>query len=483
MQSRLKPAPRPGLPGFVVASLYAAALAGPLGLAALTGIAPAGRWSEASTAIGMTAAVALMLQFVTSGRFETVSGRVGIDVTMAFHKWTARVLLLAVVLHPLLFVAPTVLADPALGVTRLGAMLAAPRYLTGVVALVLVAIIVVAAINRDRIPVPYEVWRAAHWLMAFAAAALVMLHALRAGTYSDALPLRPFWPVLAAVVVVSAVVVYGIRTLGVRRGTWRVTANRRLANGLYELAITPAGGAGLSFRAGQFAWISVAPRLFPLFDHPFSIASSPAAGPDLRFVVKCAGDFTDRIASLAPGTKVGLDGPHGSFVLDDLDADAVVLVAGGIGIAPILSIIDDLALSKDRRPVRLVYRGSSPARMMAPAEVAARAAGLDFAAIHTARETGGDAAYETARPDRAMLARAMAGLEPKRTAAMICGPGPLMVAAADAFRDLGIALDRIRYERFDYGDETRSAKDRRTVLGFRLMGLAVVAAMATFAFR
>lgn len=483
MSDTAEAGPRRGLAGGVVATLYVAALVAPLCLAVLAGIEPAGPWEEASAAAGMTATVALMAQFVTSGRFEALAGRIGIDVTMAFHKWTARVLLIAVVLHPLFFVAPTFIADPELGTTRFLAMIAAPRYLTGDIAFVLVAAIIVTAIHRDRIPVPYEVWRGAHWLMAFAAAVLVALHALRAGTYSDVLPLRPLWPVLAALVVLSAAAVYGWRTVRMAREKWVVGENRRIADDLFELTVRRSGGEPLAFRAGQFVWLAVAPRLFPLFDHPFSIASSPAAGPELRFIVKQAGDFTNRIASLTPGTRVGIDGPHGSFVLDDLDADAILLVAGGIGIAPVLSLLDDLAARRDPRPVRLIYRGASPSRMVPPAEIAARAAGLDFSAVYSAREAGDDWPFETARPDRAMLARVTGRLDPARVAAMICGPGEMITFAADAAAGLGVPPALIRYERFDYLDESRSAKDRATVNRFRLMGVVVVAATLAFAFR
>ena len=79
----------------------------------------------------MVAGVALVLQFVTSGRFEFLSGRIGIDVTMAFHKWSARALVVVILVHPLAFVMPWLLTDPARGLARLLALLVDPRCLTG----------------------------------------------------------------------------------------------------------------------------------------------------------------------------------------------------------------------------------------------------------------------------------------------------------------------------------------------------------------
>ena len=132
-----------GLPGPVLAILYVAALLLPLLLALMSGRGPQGPWQEAASGLGFVAAVALMLQFVTSGRFESLSGRIGIDTTMAFHKWVARTLAVIVVIHPLLYVMPQLATDPGRALWRFGHLLTSPRYLTGVVALVLLLTVVV----------------------------------------------------------------------------------------------------------------------------------------------------------------------------------------------------------------------------------------------------------------------------------------------------------------------------------------------------
>ena len=89
---------RRGLSGLWLALLYVAALTAPLALACVYGRSHAFAWREATAATGMVAAVALVVQFVTSGRFEFLSGRIGIDVTMAFHKWSAWALVVVVIL-------------------------------------------------------------------------------------------------------------------------------------------------------------------------------------------------------------------------------------------------------------------------------------------------------------------------------------------------------------------------------------------------
>jgi predicted ferric reductase len=468
-----------------LAVVYSLMLALPLALAWRTGIAPAtSLWREAVSVTGLVGCMMLLLQFLTSGRYETLSGGVGIDVTMGFHKWAARLLLVIVILHPLLLQFPLTGDRLDNFWLRLGAALTAPRYLTGTVALVLVVLVVLLAILRDRLPAPYEIWRASHGLMVLAAAWLAVLHARGVGTYSRAGALAVLWPSLAVVATALLLGVHLVKSFRMRRQGWRIVANRKVADRMWELTIGPEEGQpGLDYRAGQFAWITFAPRRLLILDHPFSIASSPAAGSKLVFVIKEIGDFTRHVGELEPGRAVGIDAPHGSFTLADRDADAVVLIAGGVGIAPILGILRDLAVRGDRRPVRLIYAAGAPASMIDPKEIAAAGAGLDLKAQFVVEAAGEGWAYQVGRVGEAEFGVATEGLDPKRTAVMICGPAPMTVAVADLAARSGVPLHLVHYERFDYGGGRRSRKDRVITAWFWAMALAVLAAGTIFAIR
>ena len=341
----------------MLAALYSGLLALPLALAWWTGIAAANSfWREAVSITGLVGCAMLLLQFVTSGRYELLSGGVGIDVTMAFHKWAARLLLTIVILHPLLLQFPISLDRLDMFWVGLGAALSAPRYLTGTVALVLVIVVVIFAVLRDRLPAPYEVWRASHALMALAAVWLAVLHGIGVGTYSDAGTLSVLWPALAVVATALLLGDHLVKSYRMRRQGWKVSSNRKVADRMWELVVAPdQDQQPLRYRAGQFAWITCAPKRLLLLDHPFSIASSPAAGGNLTFIIKEIGDFIRHIREVKPGCPIGIDGPHGGFALNDRHADAVVLIAGGVGIAPVLGILRDLQTRGDKRPVRLIY--------------------------------------------------------------------------------------------------------------------------------
>ena len=126
------------------------------------------------------------------------------------------------------------------------------------------------------------------------------------------------------------------------------------AKDTWTLVLSPKGHQGLDFSAGQVAWININSSPFTLNKNPFSISGSAHNKGELRFSIKNLGDFTSSIGKLVGGETVYVDGPYGSFSLDEPDTkNGLVLLAGGIGIAPIMSILYTLSEQGDTRPVYL----------------------------------------------------------------------------------------------------------------------------------
>lgn len=467
------------LPVGGVAVLYLLVCLVPLGLAILRPAAPTVTWEIAAAGLGLVGLAAMAVQFVTSGRFEVISGRLGIDRVMAFHKTAAWWVLLALVLHPLAYVVPTYQADPALAQERLVAYLALPQYRTGVIALVALALLVLGSALRNRLPLPYEAWRGAHVILAVVAVGGGLHHAVTAGRFSVAGALHGYWWAIGAAVAAVMLTLYGWRWARLRARPWRLASVEQRADRMWELDIQPAEGTPpLGYRAGQFVWITEGRRRFPLFDHPFSIADSPTR-PGLSLIIKEAGDFTDWIGDLAPGTLMGIDGPYGHFTMEDHGDDAVLLIAGGVGIAPIMGLLRDLRARGHDRPVRLAYAVGAVQNLACMDEIAAAEADLDLRPLLLSETEAPGFAGEVGRLDRARLTAMLEGLDPQRTVAMICGPGPMVTAVADQLIDLGLPMDRVMYERFDYS-EGASRLDIRMKRRFWLLGGGLLLGLAGF---
>ncbi len=475
-------APPLGLSGRALALGYIAIIAFGLALAVAAGIPPDHSWGEAATALGIIALAMMALQFFSSGRFRSLSGRIGIDRSIAFHRWAARILLIAVILHPLLYTVPTFLADPARGFDRLGMIFLGERARSGLVAWLAVIAIVLLAVLRDRLRMPYEAWRGLHALLGAVALAFGVLHALAVGTYAGATPVKAYWYALAALALTSLVIVHVWRGLSFRRDSWRLVSNVEKARGLWELTFHRNNGRPLPYRAGQFVWLATAPRRHTLFDHPFSIASSPRE-KDLRLIIKEAGDYTNRIGALPQDTLAGIDGPHGAFTASDKHADAILLLAGGVGIAPIMGLLRDFALAGETRPIRVIVAAGTADRLVGRAEIKAMRDKLDLHVWFVLENPPADWDGETGIVDEALLERALKGLPRARTLSMACGPTIFMTSTADTLIDLGLPRDNIHYERFDYDEGALSRLDIAQRRRFRGLGAALLLGALAFGLR
>ena len=463
---------RVGLPGPVLAWLYAGLAALPMLIAYATGIEASRPLSEFATALGLTTAALLHLQFLSSGRYEKLSGRIGIDRTMGFHRVAAGTLLVFAILHPLGYVATSALSNPAIAWQRLLYMLTSARLRSGVIALSGVVVIVVLAVLRTRPWARYEYWRASHGPLAIVVTGLSVHHAVVNGVYTGEVPVRLVWLALAVMAGAALVLVYIFRPLRMWREGWCIERVARIGERTVELILRGPVSTALRFRAGQFIWLSIAPNRPPFHDHPFSIASAPAELPLLRLVVGEVGDCTRNFVELAPGTRVAIDGPHGRFVLPPGDGP-VVLVAGGVGIAPILGILADAALRKDRRPYRLLYGVRNQHAVVDVERLEALQAQLDLSITFLMDEGPLGAAGKQGPVNASHIRDVLGGIELHTAVAMLCGPGRMMEIAADALLAAGLREDDIYYERLDFG-AGKGQIDRRR----RRQALSVFVALA-----
>lgn len=440
----------PGLPPPVLIGGYVVLVLLPLALAAAQDLPARGFWRELSSGLVMAGFAAMLVQFLLSGRFRTVSGKVGIDLTMRFHQLVAWSVLAFVVLHPLLYTAPRLWIDPAGAIGTLERMFASEGLRSGVVAWVLLLLLVPAAAIRDRLPVPYEVWRLSHGLAAAAIALLAAHHTLAVGTYSAAPALAAFWVVLAGVALLSLVNVYALKPLLQTRAPYRVVSNERAAEGMWEVAIEPERGRGIAFASGQFVWLNLGHSPFSLTEHPFSISSAPHQRPRIAFTIKESGDFTGRIGAIPVGTRAHLDGPHGAFTLAGRAPAGVVFIAGGVGLAPIMGILRHLHAQGFAGPVRLVYGNRAESQILYREEIEAMTDSLDLTVDHVLSEPpqGWRGRVGTLTAD--VLRDILGDAERAEHLFMVCGPPAMLDSVERSLVEMGVSPGRIVAERFRY---------------------------------
>lgn len=401
-----------------------------------------------ATSLGLVAFAMLLLQFVSSGRFESLSSKVGINRTMRFHQLTGRVLLVLVLLHALLFFLPGSLADIPQAANMLVRMMSSNWMLSGSIALCAVVVVVATGIWRHKLPVRYEIWRAIHFFGVTIIAIAGAHHVFTVGSNSQVPALRAFWWVMLAVALGALGFTYFIKPWLLARKAYRLTSVRELGRGIHELALEAAKGRAINFIAGQFAWVNFRGAV-PVLDNPFSISSSPDELPRVRLLIKSRGDISARVGELEPGATVYLDAPHGNFTLQGRHGDAIYLIAGGIGIAPIISILRDLAHKREKRPISIVFGASNPQQLTYADEITALKEVLDLKVFFSVDEppadwTGGVGELDAATLESKLPAPA------RHCLCFICGPTPMLLSVARHLRQLGVPPKNIVYERFEY---------------------------------
>ncbi|MDZ7829519.1 MAG: ferric reductase-like transmembrane domain-containing protein [Halofilum sp. (in: g-proteobacteria)] len=452
----------------------------PLLLAAAAGAGHRPGLQELGSAVAMVGFAVLLLEFVLSGRFAALTDPVGMDVLMRFHQFSGHVVLVLLIAHPLLyavFPVQTGLVDGRIVEPRGGGTLAG---VTGFLAWFLLILLVFAAVLRDQLPLRYETWRVTHGLGAALVALLGLVHTLEVGGGASVASVRVFW--IAAVVLALATLlhVYGIKPWLKGRRPWRVARVDRLAPEVHQLTLEPDGHDGFAFRAGQFVWLRIAPGPWGMREHPFSIASAPGDGPALRFVIKANGDFTRGIGAIEPGARAWIDGPYGRFGLTGSGAEALVFIAGGVGLAPILSLLRERMHAGDRRPMRLVYASRWRRDLVLETELRELARHLDLETVTVVDEADRPEGAVPGPVDRDLLERTLPPVARERIACSICAPPGMIDAMETALVDLGVPHRAITSERFRYRYGAASPVARRVQRVYA--GVAGVLALAVVAF-
>lgn len=214
---------------------------------------------------------------------------------------------------------------------------------SGLLAWMLLLAFVALAYLRTHLRWTYEAWRLTHGLGALAIAVLETHHTLDTGRYAQQPWLRWFWLAACAAALATLVAVYAVKPLLQSRQRWRVAAVTTEAERIWRVVLEPDTAQDFRFTAGQFVWLKVERALGRITEHPFSISSSPAQLPRLQFLIKEGGDFTNAIGRVVPGTVAYVDGPYGNLTLTGRNGTGIMLIAGGVGIAPILSLARELA--------------------------------------------------------------------------------------------------------------------------------------------
>ncbi len=425
--------------------VYLVAVTLPLVLSAWVGGPPRQFHQELASGFGILAFSMILIEFILSGRFKVISNGVGMDMTMRFHQVMARTALIFALLHPFLYQGTPSGGQRPWDLTReLTLTTDFSALSTGIAAYLLLPSLVLLAIGRTQLGFKYETWRFLHGIGALLIAVLLLHHTVYAGRYGAQPVMTWVWLAMTGLAVGSLLTVYLLVPLLQKARPWRVTSIVRLTPKQWEVTVNPDGHRGLAFNAGQFVWLNVGHSPYSMKEHPFSICSAPAAGSEISFMIKELGDFTRTIGQIETGTVAYLDGPYGNLSVDSRAEPGVALIAGGVGLSPLLGILRQMRLTGDSRKVRLIYGNRRIDQIAYREELG------EEDVVYVLSEPPETWQGETGLIDAALMDRVFSEKEFSEWVFVMCGPGGMMDVVEDHLIKRGTPSHRILSERFSY---------------------------------
>ena len=234
---------------------------------------------------------------------------------------------------------------------------------------------------------------------------------------------------------------------------YHVVERRVEVGDVVTLSLEPVERSPLPFRAGQFNMLTA----FGVGEVAISVSSAPGAPGPIEHTIRDVGAVTHALCGCEIGEVVGVRGPFGTdWGAEELSNDDVVVVAGGIGLAPLRGAVRYMI---GEIPLAATAAGSVPPAMARQSRrlivlVGARMPDQIVFAEDLARwrEAGAEVQVTVDVADRSWPGPVgvvttlleSARLDPARTTVLICGPEVMMRFTARALLDKGIVPERIR---------------------------------------
>lgn len=233
------------------------------------------------------------------------------------------------------------------------------------------------------------------------------------------------------------------------------------AEGQVSFDLKPTDGQAVaSFKAGQFLHLKVDVNGETLVRH-YSLTNAPS-DDFYRVTIKRAlppegtsapagkvsGYFMDQVKV---GSTIDVRAPKGRFVLDAASTTPAVFLAGGIGIAPFISMLNELAAANSTRPVHLYYACSKATEFVRRDELRALAAKYPSIKLQLilSRPTGNEKPGDYDQVGRINMDLLKKSLPEGTYEFYMCGPTGMMTDLAEAFAKAGVPEDLIHKEDFN----------------------------------
>jgi len=211
---------------------------------------------------------------------------------------------------------------------------------------------VATTLLMKKIKLPYHIWKYTHKITGIALILAFVHIVLTPGLVS--LPILNFWILFTIGAGIACWIyfefLYKLLTMNY---AYQISAINKVGD-VFKIDLTPQD-KNMSYKPGQYAYLSFAKSKIKREAHPFTITSHPDDNK-LTFAIKILGDYTSTLDNLQVGDIANINGPYGNFADRFLSSDTdAVFIGGGIGIAPFMSMIKEAKKQTNDRKVSIFY--------------------------------------------------------------------------------------------------------------------------------
>lgn len=439
---RRPPAPRPWIPG----AALAIASAGLAAVVALTLVdqpwsqlsVPGGPATFVGSLTGMVGAYLALVMVVLVSRIGPFERSVGQDKIVRWHQRLAIWPLTLLTVHAVAITLGYAQATKTGFLGEIGPLVSGyTGVLAATVALGLMLAAGIFSIRAIRARLRRETWWVLHLYM-YIALALAIAHVIALGPSFVNHPVTKVVWVVIWLATAGTAIAYRLLLPLVRsfRHRLEVIELRPEAPGVISVICRGRELDQLPVAGGQFCfWRFLAPNMW-WQAHPYSISALPHES-ELRLTVKAVGDHSTAVGQLRPGTKVAFEGPYGAFRAEHSQRRPVVLLAAGIGVTSVRSLLEDLPRSS--KPV-VVLRASQEGEL----------ALLDEIEELVRRRKGRVVTLIGSRQEHALDAARLCQLVPdlQSREAYVCGPSEFVVDVTSVLLDAAVPQKQIHHEAY-----------------------------------
>lgn len=401
-----------------------------------------GFWIEFGVGLGFIGLAMMGLQFVLTARYNKIGAPFGLDELLQFHGQAGYFAWGFIMAHfIILFLADSQFLeflDPRVNL---------PRALALSAVIVAITALIATTYWREKFGIIYEWWRASHGLLALFVVFIGTVHIMQVSFYVSELWQQIIWVGLSVGAMGMLVHNRVWRPIQMKKRPWKVKNVTEEVGETWSIELEPDGHDGLQFKAGQFIWITLGDTPFSMQQHPFTISSSPRQN-NIRLTVKELGDFTNKFGEIEPGTTAFIEGPYGNFTLESSSSSHNILISGGIGITPAMSILNDLKDSRKRHEITLIY--GTPSKEQTPFydEIQKLSESLNLKVVHVFEEATGEWAGETGFISEEIIKK-YSPEDFSDCEFFVCGPPIMMDVVEKALKEWGVPVYKVHSERFN----------------------------------